>query len=284
MDVLSFHLCIEAKHNRVCRGGHNPSPEDIATIKQADAVLLPPYCKESLYQRACDYCTHVFPNYKQRYQYPGKTGQAALFQDMNVSHPKTQIYRSISSWHNGKDRQFDFPFVFKLDWGGEGNNVHLVHTEEELTDCLVKAETWEHDQNKPGFVLQQYIPTGGRSLRVVVINKKYFSYWRRGAEGCDTFYSNIAKGASIDQKSDPHLQQAAVTTLKKFCQQTQINLAGFDFIFNKDDSDNSPYFLEINYCFRTTGLGGPGVYQLLLEQGVREWLTKIGLYHSCREN
>ncbi|MEN8198890.1 MAG: hypothetical protein ABFR63_02340 [Thermodesulfobacteriota bacterium] len=195
---------------------------------------------------------------------------------MNVPHPKTQIYRSISSWCDGKDRQFDFPFVFKLDWGGEGNNVHLVHTEEELEDCLVKAEAWENKQKKPGFVLQQYIPTGGQSLRVVVINQKYFSYWRRGPEGCDSFYSNIAKGASIDQQADPHLQQAAVTTLKKFCQQTKINLAGFDFIFNKDDSDTTPYFLEINYCFRTKGLGGPRVYQQLLEQGVREWLTKIG--------
>ena len=48
-----------------------------------------------------------------------------------------------------------------------------------------------------GFLLQELVPSKGRSLRVVVIHQTVISYWRV-QEDADGFYTNLTKGAKID--------------------------------------------------------------------------------------
>ncbi|NOQ47105.1 MAG: glutathione synthase [Desulfobulbaceae bacterium] len=270
MNVLSFHLLIESNHNRFFSGNIS-SVDDIEAIKAADAVILPQGCRESLYRLACRYCTHVFPNYDVFFEYPGKTGQDALFKKMGVPMPKTLSFQDASKFSN-IPLPFSYPFVFKFSWGGEGKNVFLVGSSRELLQCLEKARAWE-DQDKTGFVLQEYIPTDGRSLRVVVIDNNFYSYWRRVDDG--GFYTNLARGAYIDHESSPDLQKRAVEMLRDFCGKTKINLAGFDFLFAARSANPAPLFLEINFCFRCHGLGGVDRYHLLLEQGIKQWLKNL---------
>jgi len=78
--ILSFHPCFEADKNILC-AGRDPDLDDLAAIKLADAVILPQGCKKSLYEMAEQNCEHVFPDYKARFSFPGKTGQIKLFQE-----------------------------------------------------------------------------------------------------------------------------------------------------------------------------------------------------------
>lgn len=273
MTVLSFHSFIEADVN-VCHSGRVLSDHEIDAIKSAEAIILPQGCNRALYDLVGSHCTNFFPNYDAYFDYPGKLGQAALFEKHGVSHPATTTFSDLKSYRKGGgDEDLSYPFVFKFSWGGEGKNVFLIESDKELLKALKIAQTHEAEGRK-GFLFQEYIPTGGRSLRVVVIGSSFFSYWRV-AEDSDSFYSNLSKGAAIDCESFPEKQEAAVFVLKGFCRDTCINLAGFDFLFDTGDTYNTPLFLEINYFFRCRGLGGVDNYNRLLVEGVRDWLRQI---------
>ena len=86
--ILSYHPCYEADRNRLC-AGREPDEKDLSAIRDADAVVLPQGCREALYHMARQNSPHVFPDYDARFQYPGKTGQAKLFQALDVPHPRT---------------------------------------------------------------------------------------------------------------------------------------------------------------------------------------------------
>jgi len=270
MNVLSYNRCIETNNNRILRG-EVPSVEEISAMRQADAIILPQGCRESLYFAARRVCRHVFPNYDIFFAFPDKTGQAALFKKMGVLHPQTLAFKCVSHY-SGISLPFSYPFVFKFGWGGEGNNVFLIQSAAELHHCLLKAAEYE-TQGKRGFLVQEYVPTGGRSLRVVVIGKDFYPYWRCVAGG--GFYTNLARGAFIDYGSFPHLQKKAVAVLRDFCENTGINLAGFDFLFADGECNQPPLFLEINFCFRCRGLGGVDMYHRYLERAVKAWLAEV---------
>jgi len=110
-------------------------------------------------------------------------------------------------------------------------------------------------------------------LRVVVIGKDFYPYWRCVSGG--GFYTNLARGAFIDYESIPHLQQKGVAVLRDFCGETGIDLAGFDFLFADGDINQIPLFLEINFCFRCRGLGGVDMYHRYLERAVKGWLAEV---------
>jgi len=268
---LSFHPMIEADKNILC-AGREPDDTDRDAIKKARAVILPQGCRKSLYQMASKHCKHVFPNYDALFQYPGKTGQIKLFKKWGVPHPPTLVYDSVDQYINRNDHEktiINYPCVFKFSWGGEGHTVFYVDSEKELNELINKANEFEKS-GQYGFIIQDYIPCENRSLRVVVVNKSIISYWRVQKE---SFYSNIAKGASIDYHSDPHLIEKAKLALINFCTKTNINLAGFDFLFH--EKINNPLFLEINYFFGRKGLGGAEAYYKLLISEIKDWLKMV---------
>jgi len=286
--IVSFHPLFEADKNIIC-AGRNPDSGDLAAIKAADAVILNQGCYKSLYYMARDNCANVFPNYDARFKYPGKIGQTKLFQKKAVAHPKTVIFHNADSFINHYGRyserlSLDFPFVFKFDWGGEGENVYLIKSVEDLQDVLQKAAIYENT-GQTGFLIQEYIPSQNRSLRVVVINQKIITYWRvlKNKEG---FCANLSQGAVIDFDSDPDLQEIAAFSVKNFCKHTAINLAGIDILFSSDtepqERAHSPqlqikqlFFLEINYFFGRQGLGGSEKYYKLLVAEIRGWIESL---------
>jgi len=266
--VLSFHPMIEADKNIIC-AGREPNETDKKAIQKARAVILPQGCRISLYQMAVRHCQNVFPNYETMIQYPGKTGQARLFQKWHVPHPNTLVFDSLNQWYQSTDVQVRFPCVFKFSWGGEGHTVHYIDSQKELDSQIIRAKEFERT-GQYGFIIQEYIPCQGRSLRMVIVYQTIASYWRVQT---DSFYSNIAKGATIVHDIEPNLVESAKSLMVYFCQKTNINLAGFDFIFH--EKHRVPLFLEINYFFGRKGLGGGEAFYKMLITAIKEWLKSV---------
>jgi ribosomal protein S6--L-glutamate ligase len=277
--ILSYHPCFEADKNMLC-AGRDPNADDLAAIRAARAVVLPQGCRRSLYEIARNNCTHVFPDFDSKFQYAGKIGQVRLFQEKNVPHPRTETYMNLNTFaeHYGRitaTPAFDFPFVFKFDWGGEGYQVYLIQSASEFKDILQTARDYE-GSGHTGFIIQEYIPSSHRSLRVAVIGQTIISYWRIQTDA-RSFCSNLSRGAVIDAQADPELQALAVTTVRAFCSRTGINLAGFDLLFSSKKKPNIPLFLEINYYFGRRGLGGSERFYEILVMEIEKWLDRIGL-------
>jgi ribosomal protein S6--L-glutamate ligase len=273
--VVSFHPIFETDLNLIC-AGRDPGPEELAAIQGARAVILPQGCPLQLYQMACENCLHVFPNYDARFRYPGKTGQIRLFRDTDAPHPETEIFRNTSDFRMRypDDRYPSFPVVFKFDWGGEGDTVFLLQTPADLKDLLQHADRCEAS-GQMGFLLQQYIVSGNRSLRVAVIGERTLSYWRTHADE-KRFHASLSKGAHVDLTSDPVLKQTAEKLVAGFCRRAKINLAGLDVIFAAEEPPQPPLLLEINYFFGRVGLGGSEAYYRILRKEIRQWLKRVG--------
>ena len=274
--IVSFHPLFEADKNIIC-AGREPEADDLAAIKAATAVVLPQGCRQSLYDMAIANCRHVFPNYDSRFNYPGKIGQMRLFQTNGTAHPHAEIYPSLFDFRqqygdDPKNIAFDLPCVFKFDWGGEGETVFLINSLDELKQALQKAAGFERSGQK-GFLLQEYVPTEGKTLRVVIIGQALVSYWRI-QENTDTFMSSISRGARIDAMLEPDRQNVAKVFVKNLCNKTSINLAGFDVIFAPVKEYIKPLMLEINYFFGRKGLGGSDVFYEILKKEINAWLSK----------
>ena len=275
--ILSFHPLFEADKNIIC-AGREPGDEDLTAIQAAAAVVLPQGCYQSLYEMARANCRHVFPNYDARFRYPDKIGQIKLFRDFHIAHPASDIFLNIVSFQKGFKKgpskiSLIYPLVFKLDWGGEGETVFLIESEEGLSRILRKTAEFEKS-GQSGFLLQEYIACRNRTLRVVVIGERILSYWRiQEEEG--GFYTNLGRGAVIDADAEPQLQNKAIALVKQICHKTGINLAGLDVIFHADIDDPDPLLLEINYFFGRRGLGGSEAYYQILLGEIESWIQLI---------
>jgi ribosomal protein S6--L-glutamate ligase len=274
--ILSFHPNIVADKNILC-AGRFPNDKDRAAVSRARAIILPQGPSEMLYRMCRRHCAHVFPNYDMRFDYPGKLGQARLFQSLGASFPATFLFETVSDFRNKTQSvtPLQLPFIFKSNWGDEGYQVFLIKTMDALQEQLARAERLEKGGQR-GFLLQEFVQHGGRSLRVVVMGKTLYSYWRQQTNP-SKLLANLRAGAIIDHLSDPHLQTIGKQVAQDVCKNTGINLAGFDLLFPVDSEQKTPYLLEINYFFGRRGLGGSEKYYALLEKAVVAWLKGIGL-------
>lgn len=276
--ILSFHPCFEGDCNIIC-AGREPDENDLAAVRAAGAVILPQGCKRSLFEMAHGNCRHVFPNYKARFRYPGKNGQIQLFRETGTLHPHTQSFSTLEAFFQTTGSRIppenlDFPLVFKFDWGGEGETVFLIQNQSDWIQALEKAQAFEAG-GRAGFLIQTYIPSGRRVLRVAVIGRSSISYWRVQKDTA-LFETSLSKGAVIDATSDRQLRRTGIQAVRDFCRKTNINLAGFDLLFPSSSSpDHPPYFLEINYFFGRRGLGGSERFYAVLAWEIRRWIRTL---------
>ncbi len=276
--ILSFHPCFEADQNLIC-AGRLPNEADLAAICAARAVILPQGCSPQLYEMARRNCSHVFPHWDVKFGYPGKIGQIRLFRKVKAPHPRTYIFENstvfLSNHHPDESLPLPFPFVLKFDWGGEGEGVFLVDSKSSLKAVLEKVTAFEKSGQR-GFLIQKYIPNNQRSLRVTVVGEKIITYWRIQRE-TNAFYTHVSKGAEIDYQSDASLQNRGKQAVIELCLKTGINLAGFDIIFDEEIKNSTPLFLEINYFFGRTGLGGSEAFYHILTEEINKWLNRLNL-------
>jgi ribosomal protein S6--L-glutamate ligase len=274
--ILSFHPLFAGDKNILC-AGREPGVDDLAAIKKAAAVVVPQGCRRELYEMARNNCPHVFPNYDARFTYADKLGQIRLFRKTGMAHPMTRLYASVGAYHQQPGAAappLPLPLVFKFDWGGQGDTVFCVETRVQLDDLLTRAGRFEKT-GQSGFLLQQHIESGNKTLRVVVIGQQVLSYWRIQPPG--DFYVSVSKGAVIDSEAEPEQQHKAVALVRQLCRKTGINLAGLDVIFSSEHNDADPLLLEINYFFGRRGLGGSEAYYQILLEEIHAWLAGLDL-------
>ena len=274
--ILSFNPIIVADQNRIC-AGRQPDQGDLEAIRAARAVILGPGCYESLYRMARANCPHVFPNMDVRFDHPGKRNQIRLFRSLGVAHPPTRLFDTVAGFE-AEGLSMDYPLVLKLDWGGEGKTVFKAADPARLDQALDFVRACE-GSGQCGFLIQRYIPGGRRCLRVVVIGDRVVSYWRVQKK-VGAFGTAVTGGAAIDHRHRPELQAAARTSAARVCGQTGLQLAGFDYIFDRralEGGQTTPLLLEINFFFGRSGLGGSQGYYRMFEQAVDRWLDGLNL-------
>lgn len=273
--ILSFHPIFRGDQNRLC-AGRQPSTEDLAAIKRAQAVILPQGCSQSLYEMAHHNCAHVFPNYDLRFQYPGKTGQIQLFQKYGIPHPVSVVIETTPDLDIEQLdlRMIGYPLVLKQDWGGEGFTVYWVDDRAELETTL---KTILDESAEPEKVLLQKAVPGnqGRVMRVVCIGEYFKAYWRIALKPDERIVHLEGNGRIDDIELDPHLLQKAERSARQFCKQTQINLVGIDYLFDYSTPTSQPLMIELNYFFGRKGLGGSQAYYTILIREIRRWCQQV---------
>jgi len=276
--ILSFHPCFEGDRNIIC-AGRLPDRNDLDAIRSAKAVILSQGCRKELYEMARDHCCHLFPDYTARFRYPGKIEQIKLFQITDTLHPRSVVFSGLEAYLRRHQRRenlptgFSFPLVFKYDWGGEGSTVFKLESTPALVDILQNTKDLER-AGRHGFLLQAYVPSGNRVLRVVVIGQTFFSYWRVQSNTY-TFIVSAGERAHIDHSADPDLQEQGIRSAQELCQKTGVNLAGFDYLFPVEGDNRQPHLLEINYFFGRRGLGGSEPYYDLLVAAIKSWIDGL---------
>lgn len=272
--ILSFHPLITADRNLLC-AGRDPGEAERSAIVAAEAVILPQGCRRSLYDMAAGHCDHVFPNYGARFAWPGKIGQIALFARLNLPHPETRTFAAVADFEcqHPDMTGFHYPFVFKFDWGGEGDTVTRIDSPADLQSVLDRAKLYEKT-GQTGFLIQTYVPSGNRSLRVAVIGRQRIAYWRIQRDPA-RFGTALSKGAEINQQAEPEAQAAGIALVDRLCESAGINLAGVDVLFPENTEHPEPLLLEINYFFGRAGLGGSEAFYGLLHKAVRQWLREV---------
>jgi len=279
--ILSFHPCIDAD-KQIIMGERSPDNEIQQIIQKSSAVILPQGCSAELYALCRAHCANVFPNYDIRFKFTGKTGQARLFGHYGVPFPRTIVWQDVGSFEEHKkikkNPPHSFPFIIKTDQGHEGDGVFLVRDEDTLASVLLALSSLERSGNC-GFVSQDFVPCGARALRVVIIGKRVFSYWKISPDPKQAI-ATISHGARIDHNLFVPLQEKGKREAKDFCEKAQIDLAAVDLIFPEKGDEPRPLFLEINYYFGRRGLGGSERYYEILFGEVGKWLEERGLDSS----
>lgn len=278
--ILSFHPCITTDH-QIILGHRQPDSSDEPYISRAEVIILPQTCSEKLFNMCARSNAALFPDYRTRFNYAGKVGQSILFKQEGFPHPVTLQWNSTAHFMGAVSESVphDFPFLLKEDRKHEAEGIHVIKNQNDIELSLNKM-TRNSCGGKAPFISQEYIHAEGNALRVVIIEDSFISYWKRpGVSGQEI--STISNGAKIDTEWRPDLREKGIVMARRLSGKTGINLAAVDFIFNLSDPDPEPMFLEINYSFGRTGLGGTFNYYKLLFKAVTAWMDKNG-YDSTK--
>jgi ribosomal protein S6--L-glutamate ligase len=268
--IVSMHPIIEGDEFYWDRGVWDK--DLFGSLQKAAAIILPQTVERELYYLCKKVCPQVFPNYDLRFLWEGKIGDTFAFWTYGVKHPHTLVFPRVETLlgdHSQMDHPvpdlLQYPFVMKGAHAGEGRQVWLIENETELEEKLQTLLHLELEGIR-GFVIQEYLPALDKDLRVVVVGDQVHSYWRKAP----TFLHNVVQGGEIDSASDKELQEVGREKVREFCRRSGINLAAFDLVFPA--ADDEPFFLEINYTFGRTGLGGSERFYTLLHDAVNQWL------------
>lgn len=276
--ILSFHPCFMAD-TQVVLGDGPLDRHDITHIRAADAIILPQTCTLELYQACINSSARLFPRYDARFDFPGKIGQSQLFGSMNLPHPKTRPWASVSQfkkvYHEKGVLPHRMPFLIKADGTHEAENIYLITGVECLDSALDNLMILERSE-KSGFVTQDMIHAEGHVLRAVVIGQSIITYWKR-PEKAGQLITTISQGGKVDKDWRPDLQKKGRELTRMLCDKTGINLAAIDFICSLAEPDPVPLFLEINYYFGRHGLGGSEEYYRLLFAAIQTFMSENGL-------
>jgi len=218
-------------------------------IRQAEKIYYPSAFYAELFDAVGK---KTFPSYHNYKCVQDKIKQTAIFDLLEVPHPRTKVFY-------GKRKQskiidfMRFPFICKIPRGSAmGRGVYLVHSREELESyCQLTHAAY----------IQEYLPVD-RDIRVVVIGRRaVHAYWRIAPE--DDFRSNVAVGGTISLEDVPSEAIELALNTARDCRWDDV---GMDIC----KYQNKYYVLEANMKYGKEGFRKAGIdYQHLIVDMIR---------------
>ncbi len=148
----------------------------------------------------------TFPSYHTYKCVQDKIKQSALFDLLEIPHPRTRVFYGNRQKKTIRD-YFAYPFIAKIPRGSAmGRGVYLVKSDEDLHRYLAESH--------PAYI-QEYIPLD-RDIRVVIIGRRFaHAYWR--INPLHDFRSNVAVGGRICLDPVPAAARALAVHTAKNC-------------------------------------------------------------------
>ena len=221
------------------------APDETQLIRQARKIYYPSIFYADLFDAMGK---PTFPSYHTYKCVQDKIKQTALFNLLDIPHPKTRTFYGKRR-KKGITTYFNYPFIGKIPRGSaRGRGVYLIRNEADLLD-FCQFDT-------PAYI-QEYIETD-RDIRAVVIGKKVVhAYWRISAP--NEFRSNVAVGGTISL--DPVPKEALELAIYT-ASQCRWDDVGIDICQIK----NQYYVLEANMKYGKEGFRAAGIdYTMLME-------------------
>lgn len=218
-------------------------------IRSADKIYYPTTFYAELFDAMGK---KTFPSYHTYKCVQDKIKQTALFDLLEIPHPRTRVFYGKRQKKTIFDH-FEFPFIAKIPRGSAmGRGVYLVQNQVDLlTYC---------DLPNPAYI-QEYLPTD-RDIRVVIIgNTVAHAYWRIASPG--EFRSNVAVGATVSLDPVPqNILDLALNTARA-CHWDDV---GIDIV----EYDGKLYVLEANMKYGKEGFRVAGIDYIKLMESMIE--------------
>lgn len=221
------------------------SPREAELIRQAHKIYYPTPFYADLFDTVGK---STFPSYHTYKCVQDKIKQTALFDLLDLPHPRTRVFYGKRQKSAIPDH-FQFPFIAKIPRGSAlGRGVFLIHNDLELRNYL--------DQVSPAYI-QEYLPIE-RDIRVVVIgNRIIHAYWRIAPP--DEYRSNLAVGGRISLDDVPAAARDLALQVAQVCRWDDV---GIDIC----EHNGRFYVLEANMKYGKAGFRKAGLdYHRLME-------------------
>ncbi len=160
------------------------TPEEAEMIREAETIYYP----ATFYADLLDAMgKRTFPSYHTYKCVMDKIKQTALFDLLDLPHPRTRVYYG-RRWVSRALADFTLPFIAKIPRGSAmGRGVFLIRGE---TDLMAYAE-----QSPSAAYIQEHLAID-RDIRVVIIGQEVaVAYWRIAPD--DDFRSNLSMGGTV---------------------------------------------------------------------------------------
>ncbi len=277
-EIINYHPGLVADRNLLLTSQRPLDRRDYLAMAGAAAVLLPQVCRPDLYGLVSSLGLPHFPRPAVHLSLDGKVGNCWLFRHLDLPHPRTLIYdrldQAVAAWRAGEVEAAGItpPLVAKGAGGGQGSNVFLVASPEELQGLAHRLET-RCFLGPPGMVLQERIPLPGRDARVVLVGDQVDCFWRVAPDP-KRFFTCLSQGGRVERGTWPEEMARAVDLAQTLQRKAGLDLAGVDVLVPEE---GPALLLEINFFFGRNAHGGTAPLRAALLRAVRSWLARLGL-------
>ena len=220
-------------------------PGEVELIRQADKIYYP----SSFYAELFDTMGKAtFPSYHCYKFGQDKIKQTALFELLDVPHPRTRAFYGKRQKKTITDH-FTFPFIGKVARGSAmGRGVYLIENPTNLDAYLQEVDI---------AYIQEYLPVD-RDIRVVIIgNRIVHAYWRIAP--ANEFRTNVAVGGRVSLDPVPEAALDLALHIGRSCRWDDV---GIDIC----QHSGHYYVLEANMKYGKEGFRKAGIdYTQLME-------------------
>jgi len=225
------------------------SRKDADLIRKASKIYYPTTFYAELFDAMGK---KTFPSYHTYKCVQDKIKQTALFDLLEIPHPRTRVFYGKRQKSKICDH-FELPFIAKIPRGSAmGRGVFLIRNPDDLhAYCSLTTAAY----------IQEYLPSD-RDVRVVVIGSQVaHAYWRIAPAG--EFRSNVALGATISLDTVPQsILDLALHTARRCCWDD----VGIDIVEHRGNL----YVLEANMKYGKEGFRAAGIDYIKLMEGMIE--------------